>query len=116
MPNYARIEIVGHTAREATFGRSQSGKDFARFSVAVNNPKKPDDTTWFNVFVYNEVAISQAKLVRKGGAVIVRGIPRPDKYEKDNVITPQITIWANEVYVIDWRKKQDAEHDGSLPF
>lgn len=93
-----QITISGHLSRAPECGTSQSGTDYARFSVAVSRGKDIETPDWFDVVVFNDLARFMSD-AGKGDKVLVIGRMQSEKYI-DNAGNKR-TAWkllANQAY------------------
>ena len=72
-------------------------KAVATFTIANNDPFRPDKTNFLNCQVWGKTAESVAKYLVKGSVVVVEGSLDLDTYEKDGVKRPTITLNARNV-------------------
>jgi single-strand DNA-binding protein len=81
---YQQIMIMGHLGKDPEMRYTESGKAVTTFSVAVGrkftqrNGEKVDETTWFRVSVFGNLAEVCNKFLKKGSAVLVPGILKSD--------------------------------------
>jgi single-strand DNA-binding protein len=110
----AKIQIEGHVGQPPEFKTTQSGKDYVRFSVAVNNGYKDDkgdwvdkDPTWFTVWSWKNLdAINRN--VDKGTRVRVAGKIGLNVYtNKNGDAKGDLQITADSVSVVCYDKRED---------
>lgn len=65
------ITIIGHVGNNPEVINFASGKSLTKFSVAVNESK--DETLWFTVLAFNEIAERVMDTITKGREVLIRG-------------------------------------------
>jgi len=80
------VTIVGSLGRDPELRFTQSGLGIVNFSVAVNRRKKvgdewEDETCWFNVSAWRELAENVAASMSKGDRVIVTGHMQESSWE-----------------------------------
>ena len=80
--------IIGRVGRDPELRFTDSGLATCRFSAAVNRRKKKgdeweDETTWFDVTIFGELAENVATSVSKGDEIIASGyIQQPRAFTK----------------------------------
>jgi len=77
-----QLILLGRATKDAEVLESKDGKNYARFSVAVNEylgKDKDERTTFYNALIFNK---SQAKadIIKKGDQVLIEGRPDVDPY------------------------------------
>jgi len=131
-----KIIFSGNVGKQPEF-QSKDGKDYCRFTVAVNrkiNGKKTPD--WRNVTVFGKQVEFVRQWVTKGRTVLIEGRPSAHAY-KNNLeeITASIDVIADSVELIGGGNRDEAgqsgqsaqstvassqpvvvDDDGSLPF
>lgn len=71
-----RLTIIGNLTNDPEMRSTPDGKNVCNFSVAVNRRKKPNgqqETDFFRVSAWNNIAESCAKYLSKGRKVAVEG-------------------------------------------
>jgi single-strand DNA-binding protein len=110
----AKIQIEGHVGQAPEFKTTQSGKDYVRFSVAVNNGYKDNkgdwvnkEPTWFTVWAWkNFDAINRN--IAKGVRVLVSGRLGLDVYtNKSGEAKGNLQITADNVAVVCRDKREN---------
>lgn len=100
MPNFSKIQILGHAGKDPELRTTQSKKDVASFSVAVKDSYN-DETTWYEVSVFGNTATKYVMpYLNKGDVVMVSGTPSLNVYEKrDGSAGGSIRILAQDVQI-----------------
>ena len=86
-----RLTIMGFLGNDPETKSTNSGKNFAQFSVATKTSWKDDkgewqsNTEWHRVIVWNEKLAAFAATLKKGAHVQVEGPLHSREYEKDGV-------------------------------
>lgn len=75
---YQQITVVGNVGRDPELRYTPQGFAVCDFSVAVNRrtgtgPEATDETTWFRITCWRQLAETVAKYVKKGRQVLVVG-------------------------------------------
>ncbi len=74
-----KVQLIGHLGAAPEVKNTESGKKYARFSVATNenyrNAKgeKVTETTWHNLVAWGKVAEIAEKYLNKGSEVAIEG-------------------------------------------
>jgi len=74
-----KVQLIGHLGAAPEIKTTESGKKYARFSVATNenyrNAKgeKVEETTWHNLVAWGKVAEIAEKFLNKGKEVAIEG-------------------------------------------
>jgi single-strand DNA-binding protein len=104
-----KIMLIGNLGREPEMSYTPSGTAVTKFSLAVNRRSKDRDTgerreetTWFNIVAWNQLAETCNSYLHKGSKVYIEGRMTSRKYtDKDGV---ERTVWdviANEMQMLD---------------
>lgn len=99
------ITIIGNATKDGELSYTASGQARCQFSVAVNEnwyDKKTNDwvenTQFFDVFIWREMAENVAESVRKGDRVIVTGkLHRNDWEDADGNRKTRYDIRADDI-------------------
>ena len=79
---YNHIHICGHLGRDPEFKETQAGKPMIRFSVAVTKVYKgKENTTWFKVVGFGELAERCRRSLVKGCKLSIYGEMESRQYE-----------------------------------
>jgi len=101
-----RVILIGRLARAPELKFTQSGKAVATFSIAVNNPFKKDDASFFNIVVWGKSAENCANYLAKGRLVGLEGRLQSRSYETSTGEKRYVTeIVADQVEFLEWDKK-----------
>lgn len=125
MPNYQRIEVIGHVGRDPDLRYLQNGTAVCDFSVAYTDKwtaqdgTKRESTTWFKVTAWRALAENCNKYVTKGMAVMVVGKIAASAYmsQQDNEPKASLELTANDVVFLS-RSENEANQNSEddLPF
>lgn len=131
IPKINRIQVSGRITKDLEIKYTPAGAAVLAFSVANDNPylkdgKWENNTVFFNVVVWKELAESLVKNAKKGYAVLVEGRMTTREYtNKDNESKTVWEITANQVHVLEWKPKEESGNDapplpptptGDVPF
>lgn len=89
-----RVILSGNLTRDPEVRYTQSGKAYARLSIAVTRTFNKDQTDFFSMTAWDKQAEFCGRYLEKGSRVIVEGRVENNNYEKDGVkhYTDQIVI------------------------
>jgi single-strand DNA-binding protein len=93
-----KIMLIGNLGRDPEMSYTPSGKAVTKFSLAVNRRAKnrdtgerQEETTWFNVVAWEQLAETITQYLHKGSKVYIEGRMTSRKYtNKDGV---EVTAW-----------------------
>jgi single-strand DNA-binding protein len=98
-----QLIVLGRATKDGEVLESKEGKNYGRFSVAVNEylgSKKEERTSFFNVLVFNK-SHSKTEKIKKGDYVMVEGRPEPDAYlSSEGEAKANMTVFANKWRVL----------------
>lgn len=104
---YSSIELLGYLGQDPEKIEAQ-GATGARFSLAVNRAwrngagERQEDTGWFRVIAWNQVAENCLQYLSKGRLVLVVGRPRVRQWkDQDGGKHEQIQVQAERVIFLD---------------
>lgn len=108
-----KIIFSGNVGKQPEF-QSKDGKDYCRFTVAVNHKIRGEKTTeWRNVTVFGKQAEFVRQWVTKGRTVLIEGRPSAHGY-KNNLeeIVASIDVIADSVELVGGGNREEAGHGG----
>lgn len=112
-----KLTIIGNLTRDVELRKTQSGKDVANFTVAVNRRAKAGEqaeTDYFRVSVWNQMALTCQKYLAKGRKVCVVGSVSVTTYTGNNGNTrATLEVMAQDIEFLSPRQG-DAD-DTSIP-
>ncbi len=125
-----KIQIIGHTGKDAEVRYTNSGKAVASFSVATTwKSGKEERTEWHNVIAWERLAEICGEYVKKGKRVYVEGRVQSRSYDKDGEKKYITEIIATDLLLLDAptqvaakpvqqqsAPQQAASFDDDLPF
>ena len=74
-----KVQLIGHLGAAPDVKTTESGKKYAKFSVATNenyrnsSGEKVTETTWHNLIAWGKVAEIAEKYLNKGSEVAIEG-------------------------------------------
>ena len=113
---YQQITIIGHLGKDPVSKQSQSGKQYAQFSVAASRSlgQGQKETTWFSVTVWEKTANFVSNYAQKGSLVMVTGRLNPDQTGCPRIWTDNngnaraaFEVTANDVKILSGYKTED---------
>lgn len=111
--------ISGNLTRDPELKYSQTGKAFAKFSVAVTREFDREKADFFNVTVFGKQAENCANYLVKGQSVIVDGRVEIDKVDDKyytNVIADRVEFGAKPSGQAGKDSDFGGDDFGSVPF
>ena len=111
--------IAGRTTKEPEISYTQKGTKMARFSLAVNRPRRAgeeDKADYFNCVCFGKRADFVEKYIGKGMWITVTGPMYENNYEKDGTtIYGKQTLFVSEIEFADGKRKNgdSAAHDST---
>lgn len=87
-----KLIVIGNVGRDPQTRTTKNGKEFAEFSIAVNNADKT--TTWISVIINKTSKVTD--YITKGKQLYVEGNFTVDVYKGE----PSITLFANDVQLL----------------
>jgi single-strand DNA-binding protein len=71
--SYNRIILVGNLTRDPEIRYTQSGKAVTKFSLAVNNPRNKEETTFVDIVAWDRLGETCNTYLKKGASALVEG-------------------------------------------
>jgi single-strand DNA-binding protein len=71
--SYNRIILVGNLTRDPEIRYTQSGKAVTKFSLAVNNPRNKEETTFVDIVAWDRLGETCNTYLKKGQTTLVEG-------------------------------------------
>lgn len=103
-----RIHIVGRLTADPELRSTVSDKQVCSFTVAVSRRFNRDETDFFPVKVWKDLAVNCNKYLTKGSQVGVSGPVRLDNYEdKNGVKKLAVSIQADEVEFLSMKSSEE---------
>ena len=122
-----QVAISGNLGRDAELRRTQGGMAILRFSVAVNERRKnnqtgewEDYTNWVGCAMFGSRAEKIAEFLKSGTKVSVQGKLRYSEWEKDGQKRTSLEVIVDEVEFMSKRQEQQQPkfevYDEDIPF
>ena len=104
-----KIMLIGNLGRDPEMNYLQSGKAITKFTMAVNrrsrdreSGERREETTWFNVVVWDQLAETCNNFLHKGSKVYIEGRINSRKYtDKDGVERTSWDVVLNDMQMLD---------------
>lgn len=105
MVSFNQVIFAGNVGREPELQTTDSGKQYARFSMAVDSfsagKEEKDTPMWLNIVAWSQLAEQVSKVVKKGSLVLVSGRLAVRSYTgNDNKERTSVEVIANVVQVL----------------
>ncbi|HUY40793.1 MAG TPA: single-stranded DNA-binding protein [Candidatus Dormibacteraeota bacterium] len=71
--SYNRVILVGNLTRDPEIRYTQSGKAVTKFSLAVNNPRNKEETTFVDIVAWDRLGETCNTYLKKGQNTLVEG-------------------------------------------
>ena len=103
-----RAVLIGNITNDLELRKTQTGKSYLSFTIAVNEGYGEKKTTDFlEIRAWEILAENISKYCRKGSKICVEGKVKTDIYEKDGRKIKNTYVLANNIEFLDPR--QDAK-------
>lgn len=103
-----KIMLIGHLGRDPEFNVTPDGTPVAKFSLAVSrnfktrSGEKKEETEWFNIIAWRQLAEICEKYLHKGSKVYIEGRLTTRKYtDKENNQRTAIEVTASDMEMLD---------------
>jgi single-stranded DNA-binding protein len=103
--NYQHITLIGRATADAKSIATDKGKEFATFSLAVNEYKGkelPAETTFYDCMIFGQKQIEAVTTkVKKGDTITLHGRPAIDAYlSNKSEAKPSVRVLVSEWMVV----------------
>src|SRR5580658_3315921 len=71
--SYNRVILVGNLTRDPEMRYTQSGKGVAKFTLAVNNPRNKEETTYVDIVAWDRLGETCNTYLKKGSNTLTEG-------------------------------------------
>lgn len=103
-----KVMLIGNLGRDPEFNLTPDGTPVAKFSLAVSRRVKSstgerkDETEWFNIVAWRQLAEICEKYLHKGSKVYIEGRIQQRKYtDKDNIQRYTMDIVVSDMQMFD---------------
>ncbi len=108
-----KVQLIGHLGAAPEVKTTESGKKYAKFSVATNENyrnstgEKVSETTWHNLIAWGKVAEIAEKYLNKGAEVAIEGKLINNSYtDKGGNKKFSTEVQVNELLMLGSRNKE----------
>ena len=108
------VQLIGNLGQDPELKTLDSGKKIAKFTIATHDAyknsegQKIEETMWHNIVVWNGLAETASKYLKKGNEVVVNGRLVYRTYDDKNGVTKYYTeIVLNEIHLLRSSKNGD---------
>lgn len=121
MASLSKIMIIGNVGADPELKMTGNGRPVAEFRVAVNRvtgrgESRQEQTDWYRVSCWGQMAETAQQIVQKGRLVFVEGRFAPREWTgKDNEKRISLEISADNFQVLDSRRDRDAVGTAPAP-
>jgi single-strand DNA-binding protein len=101
--SYNKISIIGNVGRDPEARQLASGDNVASFTVATTErSKNGDQTTWFRVSAFAQLADVCQRYLRKGSYIYIEGSLTQREYtDRDGATRQSLDVRAREMRMLD---------------
>ena len=103
-----KIMLIGNLGRDPELQVTSDGTPFTRFSLAVsrtyktNSGEKKEETEWFNIVAWRQLAEICERYLHKGSKVYIEGRLTQRKYtDREGVQRTSVEVIANDMKMLD---------------
>ncbi|HLG75062.1 MAG TPA: single-stranded DNA-binding protein [Ktedonobacteraceae bacterium] len=103
-----KIMLIGHLGKDPDFNVTPDGTPVARFTLAVSrniktsSGERREETEWFNVTAWRQLAEICEKYLHKGSKVYIEGRLTTRKYtDRDGNQRTSVDVTASEMEMLD---------------
>jgi len=116
-----KIMLIGNLGRDPELQVKSDGTPFTRFSLAVSrtyktaNGEKREETEWFNVVAWRQLAETCERYLHKGSKVYIEGRLQQRKYtDKNGIERTAVEVIASDVQFLDRKPSSKADEETSI--
>ncbi|MEO8953166.1 MAG: single-stranded DNA-binding protein [Ktedonobacteraceae bacterium] len=113
--------LIGHLGKDPEMNYTPSGVAITKFSLAVNRYSKSstgerqEETDWFNIVAWRQLAETCNTYLRKGSKVFVDGRLTQRKYtDKNGVERTALEVTLNEMEMLSSKSQSSSSSEGFL--
>jgi single-strand DNA-binding protein len=114
-----KIMLIGNLGRDPEMSYTSSGIAVTKFSIAVNRVSKSstgerqDETEWFNIIAWRQLAETCNNFLRKGQKVFVEGRLTQRKYtDRNNVERTAVEVVINDMEMLTPKSQSQNQGGG----
>ena len=95
------VILIGRLTRDPELKYGQSGKAYARFSLAVNRTGKKDEVDFINCVAFGKTAEIIGEHIRKGKRIGVQGRMQMNEYEVNGEKRNTYNVMVDSIEFLD---------------
>lgn len=110
-----KIMLIGHLGKDPDFNVTPEGTPVAKFTMAVkrygksSTGERKDETDWFNIVAWRQLAEICEKFLHKGSKVYIEGRLSQRKYtDKEGMQRTAVEVIANDMKMLDSKASSSA--------
>jgi single-strand DNA-binding protein len=115
-----KILLIGNLGKDPEMTYTEARVAVTKFGLAVNRRYKDqegerrEETTWFNIVAFNQLAELMTTYLRKGSKVYIEGRMTSHKYtDKDGVERTAWDVVASEMEMLDPKGAREETESGA---
>ena len=116
--SYNRVILVGNLTRDPEIRYTQSGKGVTKFSLAVNNPRNKEETTFVDIVAWDKLGETCNTYLKKGTNCLVEGrlvIRSYDDKDGNKRKATEVVIDNMQMLGSRPRRRREAEKAAATP-
>jgi single-strand DNA-binding protein len=111
--SYNRVILVGNLTRDPEIRYTQSGKGVTKFTLAVNNPRNKEETTFVDIVAWDRLGETCNTYLKKGMNTLVEGRLVIRSYDdKDGVKRKATEVVIDNMQMLGSRRDGGGEESG----
>jgi single-strand DNA-binding protein len=117
-----KVMLIGNLGRDPEMRYTPSGRPVTAFSLAVNRSwtmadgERREETEWFNIVAWGDLAERCNKYLRKGERVYIDGRLQTRSWEgTDGQKHSRTEVVAGEMLMLDGRTREEETAQGDMP-
>jgi single-strand DNA-binding protein len=117
-----KVMLIGYLGRDPEMRYTPSGRPVTAFSLAVTRSwtmadgERREETEWFNIVAWGDLAERCNKYLRKGERIYIEGRLQTRSWEgADGQKHSRTEVVANELLMLDGRAREEDGSQGDMP-
>jgi single-strand DNA-binding protein len=117
-----KVMLIGNLGRDPEMRYTPSGKPVTAFSLAVSRSwamaggERREETEWFNIVAWGDLAERCNKYLRKGERIYVDGRLQTRSWESaDGQKHSRTEVVASDLLMLDGRSREEEAAQGEIP-
>lgn len=107
------ITLIGRITKDIELKKSNSGKDYAKFTLAVTRPLNKNETDFINCVVFGKTAEVMNKYVSKGHRIGLTGRLQTNKYEHNGEKRISFDVMVDNIEFLENKNNSSNNDSGS---